>query len=108
MDHHRRRRFARSGAVAAAITCGLGASPTAVAATPESVHVWLTTPDLQSALTQQPDITLGAPKQGDLSVDTSARYQRIDGFGAAFTETSTTLLTNSLSSTDRDRVMRGL
>ena len=76
----------------------------------ENISVTLTTADLQQALTPQPGIALGAVSSGavNLSVDNTETYQTIDGFGAAFTDSSAYLLHEQLDATTRDRVMHDL
>ncbi|MFJ4201137.1 ricin-type beta-trefoil lectin domain protein [Streptomyces sviceus] len=82
---------------------------TADAAT-TTVGVTLTTSDLNNALTPQPSIGLGPVSSGsvNLTVDDTRTYQTIDGFGAAFTDSSTYLIQNKLSAGTRDQVMRAL
>ncbi|WP_163010895.1 ricin-type beta-trefoil lectin domain protein [Streptomyces dangxiongensis] len=79
-------------------------------ATTATVGVTLTTSDLSSALTPQPGVGLGPVSSGpvNLTVDDSRSYQSIDGFGAAFTDSSTYLLQNKLDATTRDQVMKAL
>lgn len=85
-------------------------APTAAHAADTVIGVTLTTADLKNALTPQPGITLGAVSSGtvNLTVDDSKTYQAIDGFGAAFTDSSAYLLQNKLSTATRDRVMSDL
>jgi glucosylceramidase len=95
-------------AVAAAGGTGVLATPAHAADT--VIGVTLTTADLGQALTPQPSITLGPVSSGtvNLTVDDSKTYQTIDGFGAAFTDSSAYLLQNKLDAATRDRVMRDL
>ena len=72
------------------------------------VHAWLTTPDLASHLTQQPDVETTPSGAADLTFDDSSRLQTIDGFGAALTDTSAYLLVNALTPTTRAQVMADL
>lgn len=84
--------------------------PTPAGALDTLIGVTLTTSDLRQALTLQPSIALGPVSSGsvNLKVDNATAYQTIDGFGAAFTDSSTYLLKNKLSATTLDRVMRDL
>jgi len=82
-----------------------------------AVRVYLTTADLTQALTRQPDL-LFAPAAGaergettggtTIVVDDRRRYQRIDGFGGAMTDTSAWLLTTKLAPAARTAVLRRL
>jgi glucosylceramidase len=68
---------------------GCGGAPAA----PGAVAVWLTTPDLDSAVSRQADVTPQAPGgAADVWFDDTAAQQPIDGFGAAFTDTSASLI----------------
>ncbi len=77
------------------------ASPPFSASTASSgpVSVWLTTPDKQFLLANQPGIAF-QPDSGDcaalvLCVDSTTRYQQIVGFGASLTDTSAYLIAHS-------------
>jgi glucosylceramidase len=62
-----------------------------------TVHVWLTTADGASKLTQQADITLGAVARGSVNVavnDSLNQQTMSGGFGASFTDSSSYLLAN--------------
>jgi glucosylceramidase len=109
------RRFSRAATqvTALAVTLAVGIAvlgPTPAHAAGTVIRVTLTTADLSQALTPQPSITLGPVSSGtvNLSVDNTMTFQTIDGFGAAFTDTSTYLLQNKVSAATRDRVMRDL
>ncbi|MGH2346402.1 MAG: glycosyl hydrolase, partial [Chloroflexota bacterium] len=77
----------------------------------ETVKVWLTTPDLSQALTRQPALAF-TPDRGDLpvtiKVNDQIRYQRMDGFGAALTDTSAWLIAERLNAATRAVLMRAL
>ena len=73
-----------------------------------AVHVWLTTPDLSYKLTQQADVSPSGSGAADVTFDDTARRQTIDGFGAAFTDTSASLIWKSLSAADRGQMMSDL
>ena len=111
---HLRSRFRRAGvqitALAVAAAGGTGVLATPAHAADTVIGVTLTTADLGQALTPQPSITLGAVSSGtvNLTVDDTKTYQTIDGFGAAFTDSSAYLLQNKLDTATRDRVMRDL
>ncbi|HZP80961.1 MAG TPA: glycoside hydrolase family 30 beta sandwich domain-containing protein, partial [Chthonomonadaceae bacterium] len=72
------------------------------------VSVWLTTPDQRHLLTLQPPARFG-PDAGQnpltIDLDESQTYQRMEGFGAALTESSAWLLQTKLNPAQRDRVM---
>ncbi len=97
--HHRthRRRLRRS-ATAMGVAALLGAGAAIAVAGPASATVtlnaWLTTADNSSALTPQSAITLGSVASGSInvSVNDSLAYQSMSGFGAAFTDSSSSLL----------------
>lgn len=102
---------AQAAALALAVTCGVAVlAPSSASAASGTIGVTLTTSDLSQALTPQPGISLGPVSSGsvNLKVDDTQSYQTIDGFGAAFTDTSAYLLQNKLDATTRDRVMRDL
>jgi glucosylceramidase len=89
----------------------LGLAPVAAqAASTTVIGVTLTTPSLSDALTPQPGIALGAVSSASekLTVDDAETYQSLDGFGAAFTDTSDYLLSDSLSAATREQIMNEL
>lgn len=72
------------------------------------VRVVLTTADGASRLAAQPNLTFSrAPGKAPLTidVDSTRRFQRMDGFGAAFTDTSAYLLETKLSPAARASVL---
>lgn len=79
------------------------------AASPVVIHATLTTSDLSSALAPQPDITLGPVGSGssNVTLDDTRAYQTVDGFGAAFTDSSGYVL-SGLPTAARDQVMNTL
>uniref|UniRef100_UPI003BEEF039 ricin-type beta-trefoil lectin domain protein n=1 Tax=Burkholderia arboris TaxID=488730 RepID=UPI003BEEF039 len=89
---------------------GLFAVSPAAMADATTIGVTLTTLDLTQRLTPQPGITLGPVVAGaiNVSVDNTKVYQDIDGFGAAFTDTSAYLLQKKLGETARTQVMNAL
>ncbi|HEY9125989.1 MAG TPA: glycoside hydrolase family 30 beta sandwich domain-containing protein, partial [Acidobacteriaceae bacterium] len=76
----------------------------------QSVSVVQTTPDLKQALTPQPALsfTSSSATGKTLAVDDSQRFQTIDGFGAAMTDSSAWLLEEQLPPAQRSEVMRKL
>ena len=99
-----------SGTVAAGCGGGktAGAGGAVAPGVDGGVHVWLTTPDLRYKLTQQPDVLPTGSGAADVTFDDTAPRQTIDGFGAAFTDTSASLIWKSLGAADRDKVMSDL
>ncbi len=74
-------------------------------------HVYLTTSDLRQRLTRQPDLLFRPGRvlpQRAIRVDDHTAYQRIDGFGVAFTDSSAWLLQDELDTDTRAVVMRRL
>jgi glucosylceramidase len=96
-------------AAAGIAVAGLAPGTPARAATTE-IGVTLTTSNLSQALTPQPSIALGPVSSGsvNLTVNDASTYQTINGFGAAFTDTSDYLLEDALSASTRDQVMDAL
>lgn len=75
------------------------------------VDVWLTTGDQQHKLEQQPEASFG-PGGGSnslkISVDESRKYQSMDGFGAALTDSSAWLISKALGMTQTDQLMQAM
>ncbi|MFL5961425.1 MAG: RICIN domain-containing protein [Gaiellaceae bacterium] len=80
-------------AVTAAVATAASTVQPARAAFP-TLQVWLTTADGSTNLAQQSNVTLGPVSRGaiNVAVDDSRSYQTISGFGAAFTDSSTLLM----------------
>jgi glucosylceramidase len=77
----------------------------------QSVAVYQTTPDLKQALTPGRALTftsLPPVSTAVLSIDDTLRFQIIDGFGAAMTDSSAWLIEKQLTPVQRDEVMRKL
>jgi glucosylceramidase len=76
----------------------------------QTVAVFQTTPDLKQALQPQPKLAFSSMKATEtiIVVDESRRYQSMEGFGAAMTDSSAWLLEEQLSTPERERVMRDL
>jgi len=76
----------------------------------QTVAAYQTTPDLKQALTPQPATSFAkhAAQGTVLTVDESQRFQTIDGFGAAMTDSSAWLLEKQLTPEQRNEVMHKL
>jgi glucosylceramidase len=72
------------------------------------VAVWVTTPDLQSRLTRRPDVAAAGTDAAAVTLDDQTWLQPIDGFGAAFTDSSCSLLWNALAPAARDQLLSDL
>ena len=83
----------------------------AAAGSSRSVDVWLSDPGSKTFLTQQTDLswTRGrAPGDATIAVDEKRTYQRMEGFGASFTDSSAWLVGTRLDRDRRDAAMRDL
>ena len=82
----------------------------AAAASGQTVSVTQTTPDLHDALTAKPALVFatGPGSKNAIVVDDGARYQTMDGFGAAMTDSSAWLLEKQLTPAQREEAMRRL
>lgn len=107
MRHRRLFRRRVTAVVGAGVIATALLVPSTAASAAPTVHAWLTTPDLSSRLTQQSDVVFGSTATPTVTFDDTARLQRIEGFGAAFTDTSTYLL-SKLSPQARAQVMEDL
>ncbi len=94
--------------LAATLALALAACAPPPASTGRAVAVWLTTPDLQRHLTRLADVTAAGADTPTVTFDDGRPLQRIDGFGAAFTDSSTSLLWNALDQAARGRVLSDL
>ena len=76
----------------------------------QTVAVYQTTPDLKQALHREPSLSFTASPVATtaITVDDSQRFQTIDGFGAAMTDSSAWLLEDQLTTPQRKEVMRKL
>jgi glucosylceramidase len=74
----------------------------------QTVTAYQTTPDLKQALMRGRALSFTSlPVEGNvISVDDSQRFQTIDGFGAAMTDSSAWLLEKQLTAAQRGAVMR--
>ncbi|MEO0530875.1 MAG: glycoside hydrolase family 30 beta sandwich domain-containing protein, partial [Planctomycetota bacterium] len=84
----------------------------ATVATPcHAVDVWITSGDKSRLLSQQPDVVFEPGVGGSgtvISVNASQRFQTIEGYGAAMTNSSAWLIQNKLNAAQRDRMMQDL
>jgi O-glycosyl hydrolase len=76
----------------------------------QTVAVYQTTPDLARALQAERPLRFSAsPVSGPtIAIDAAQRFQTIDGFGAAMTDSSAWLLEKQLTPTQRTIVMQKL
>ena len=89
-----------------ALTAACSTLPPSPSATAE---LWLTTTDQTQKLAPQPAATSPGPATGDeaVTIDTSQRFQKVHGFGAAMTDASAQLL-SQLPEDKRKAVMAEL
>ena len=96
--------------VMVALGC-LGGSAAAQSPDPYSAEVVQTTADLSQRLAEQPAVEFGtAPVAGApvVAVNAGVRYQRVEGFGAAMTDTSAWLIERRASAAGRAALMNEL
>jgi glucosylceramidase len=76
----------------------------------QAVQVTLTTTNMYHALTAMSPLTFGRrrPRLPLISVNDAIRYQQVQGFGAALTDSSAWLLYDQLSAAARAQVLRAL
>src|SRR5438128_11180339 len=94
-------------AASLAWSCSLAAGP-GFAAAEGDVSVWVTSPDRTHLLAQQPDIAFEDAGRAAVMIDPAQRFQEIDGFGGALTDSSAWLISTVLSAEMHRRVMRDL
>ena len=84
-------------------------APRASAAS-ETVSVWLTTGDRGKLLEPQSTFNFGGDTTADLVINVNEhhRYQSMDGFGAAMTDSSSWLMANKLSASQRADLLNRL
>jgi glucosylceramidase len=104
----------RSRALGAAFSAAillLSASPANASASPAKAQarVWVTTPDRAELLHERAPVTFGTATSDapTIVLDPSTTYQRMDGFGAAITDSSASVLYR-LAPAARDAAMRSL
>jgi len=76
-----------------------------------TVEVWVTLPDQSKKLQREPDVTMTSIAPGSvalISIDDTIRYQQMEGFGAAMTDSSAWLIMNKLNPSSRNALMRDL
>ncbi|WP_072621269.1 RICIN domain-containing protein [Spirulina major] len=76
-----------------------------------TVHSWITTPDQHQLLQPQDDISFTSKKQPSpltINLNPNTKYQQMDGFGAALTDSSAWLIANKLSPTQRNALLNNL
>jgi glucosylceramidase len=103
----------RSAVLMAFVALGIlgGAGTPARAADPYAVAVVQTTANLSQRLTPLPAAEFGSPGVAGVpvvAVNAGIRYQRVQGFGAAMTDTSAWLIQRKTSATARDGLMNEL
>ena len=87
------------------------AFPTSQPIPSDAVQVWLTLPDQSKKLQREPDLQFGASAgTGGAVIPVNDRvvYQRMEGFGAAMTDSSAFLIMNALNEANRQQLMRNL
>jgi glucosylceramidase len=108
---HRRRAAVCAAAVVLTVLGGGSGRGLAQAPDPYRVQVVQTTADLTEALSPLPDIEFGAPAapgEPVIAVNTALRYQRVQGFGAAMTDSSAWLIERDLTPQARNELMSEL
>jgi glucosylceramidase len=86
------------------VVAGAPAAGAVPAADPYAVQVVQTTADMTQRLTPLPGVEFGAANVGrepTIDVNAGTRYQRVDGFGAAMTDTSAWLMEREASPATR-------
>ena len=105
--------------VACSLACCFALTPCAGFTTSEpaaapvgNVSVWVTSPDRDQLLAQHPDIAFEddgpTATPSNVQVDPGQRFQEIDGFGGALTDSSAWLISTGLSAEMHRRVMHDL
>ncbi len=97
--------------VALAALAGSAAAARAQTPDPYSAEVVQTSANLTQRLTALPDIEFGAPTVGHVpvvTVNAALRYQSVQGFGAAMTDTSAWLIERETPAAARDQLMSEL
>jgi glucosylceramidase len=101
----------RTAPVCVALTIALVSPgiPAGAATTATASQVWLTTADASKLLARQADVQFGTTAASTIiDVSASTTYQTMDGFGAAFTDSSTWLTWNKQSASQRDALLTKL
>jgi glucosylceramidase len=107
------RRLPRSavvvGAVGLALTTGTTVAAAAPPVPPPAAHVWVTTPDRAELMHDRGSVGFGTTPSSapTITVDPSRTYQTVDGFGAAITDSTASVL-YSLTPAARNKAMLDL
>ena len=107
------RRLAFTAALAC-LTSACGTSATIASGTADAiaprVQAWVTTADQSQLLARNSDLALGSPAPASLhiEVDTTQRFQRMAGFGAAITDASAWLIKQRMSPAQRQALLEEL
>lgn len=90
-------------------------NPNSVSAadSPSEISMWLTLPNQTRLLSREADLTFAPAEPAPsgtytIDIDDAVQYQRMEGFGAAMTDSSAWLLMRVLTDRQRDTVMRDL
>jgi glucosylceramidase len=91
------------------LSSGVAVPASAQIGRPPQARVWITTPDRAEQLQEQPPVVFhpGGSNQTTITIDPSTRYQSVDGFGAALTDSAASVLYR-LPATARTAAMRSL
>ncbi len=103
----------RAGLLALILIAGLSGAATAATPAPDSydAEVVATSADLSQHLTHLPDAEFGSVKAGSgpvIAVNAGVRYQQVNGFGAAMTDTSAWLMERRMAAPARQALMADL
>ncbi|HKT00415.1 MAG TPA: discoidin domain-containing protein, partial [Rugosimonospora sp.] len=94
-----------------AVLSAVSSPAQAVATTGTAVHVWLTDVSTNTWVARQSDLSFQTKQTTTpltIKVDSSVKYQRVQGFGAALTDSSAWLIGNRLSASSRNTLMKNL
>jgi O-glycosyl hydrolase len=91
------------------VTPALAAPPSPSGGSP--VEVWLTNPALRKWLSKEGNVSFQTKQSTNpltIKIDQNIKYQQIEGFGAAMTDSSAWLIRNKLTVANRDALMNSL
>lgn len=74
----------------------------------DSVEVWLTMADQTKRLSHEADIQFQNGANGGIVVNDDVRFQKMEGFGAAMTDSSAWLIMNKLDPAAREQLLKDL
>ncbi len=95
--------------VPALLLQGCGGAGSREVVTGNDVQVWITTGDQQQLLARKPGLAfIDTAMETVIAVDTTKRFQTIDGFGYTLTGGSADLMNEKLSETERQKLLREL